>query len=293
MRGNTKMPKKEITIEDLKEGAMRSYEILPKFKGFGEPTNNYKVGDKVRVGNLSNCIVDEIVEKDGIKLYGILHDERRNNFNNRIVSFNGKEIPVEKEYSYYPWYNVYPYELGKSNSNFTQENDIDIRFSNTTIESLMNKYYLHGVNMDPDYQRGYVWDDKDRESLLDSIFSHIEIGKFAFIHKGYSKDIQYEILDGKQRLSTLLGYYENQFPYKGVYFNDLSFKDRHTFLNTPVTVGETSEMSREQIYKYFYKLNKSGKVMDKSHLEKIKELAESEKELIEFVSDDKDDEIEI
>ena len=148
------------------------------------------------------------------------------------------------------------------------------------MESLLNKYYLSGVDMNPSYQRDYVWDDKDRESLLDSIFNHIEIGKFAFIEKDYSSDISFEILDGKQRLSTLLAFYENRFPYKGAYFDDLSPKDKYTFLDANVSVGTTREMSREQIYRYFYTLNKCGKVMDEAHLEHIKSLIEeSEKEI--------------
>ena len=33
----------------------------------------------------------------------------------------------------------------------------------------------------PDYQRGYVWEQEDKELLLDSIFKNIDIGKFVFI----------------------------------------------------------------------------------------------------------------
>lgn len=132
-------------------------------------------------------------------------------------------------------------------------------------------YYLHGVDMNPTYQRDYVWEDSDKDSLLDSIFNHIEIGKFAFIKNDYSNEVLYEVLDGKQRLTTLLNFYENRYCYKGYYFNDLSPEDKYTFLNMHVSIGETEKISEKQIYQYFYKLNKTGKTMDESHLNKIKE----------------------
>lgn len=74
--------------------------------------------------------------------------------------------------------------------------------------------------MDPDYQRDYVWADKDKEYLLDSIFSKLDIGKFVLVEQDskvwFETHNMYEILDGKQRLSTLVAFYENRIPYHGV-----------------------------------------------------------------------------
>ena len=50
--------------------------------------------------------------------------------------------------------------------------------------------------------------------LLDSIFKNIDIGKFVLIHLSDSEWVErgfgYEILDGKQRLSALIEFYENK-----------------------------------------------------------------------------------
>lgn len=246
--------------EEMKKAAWNSYKTFEKFKGFGEPTYSYNIGDSVIVGNLHNCVIEEVVNHDGLIVYGYSHDARKH--------INGNASG--REYSYSPWYNVRPVTMKEGNTDFTLDENIDIRFTNTSLESLLNKFYLHGVDMTPDYQRDYVWEESDKESLLDSIFRHIEIGKFAFIKRDYSHDVTFEILDGKQRLSTLLDFYENRLAYRGFYYNELSANDRHTFLDTPVSVGETGELTKEQIYRYFYTLNKSGKVMDEEHLQKIK-----------------------
>lgn len=247
------------TTEEKMQEALEKYNILKKHKSMGEPTYTHNIGEHVRFGHLKNCVICDIQEIDGEVIYGFSYGE------------NGDE------YMYDAWYNVRK-DISRGITSFSSDDDVRIHFYNTTLESLLQKYYLSGVDMNPPYQRDYVWDDKDRESLLDSIFNHIEIGKFAFIEKDYTSDVAFEILDGKQRLSTLLAFYENRFPYKGAYFDDLSQKDRNTFLNTNISIGTTREMSMEQVYKYFYKLNKCGKVMDEAHLEQIKNLIEAEAE---------------
>lgn len=260
-----KMKKKKE--QTLKEKAWNRYQILSKFNSFGEPTYSYNIGDEVKVGNLQNCVIEEIKEDNGLIIYGFSHDANK----------NINKDATGREYMYAPWYNIRPIGVTKE-TNLTKENNIDIRFYNTSLESLLDKFYLHGVDMNPDYQRDYVWEDSDKESLLDSVFSHIEIGKFAFIKRPYSSDILYEVLDGKQRLSTLLDFYENRLSYKGFYFNELSGKDKYTFLNAEVSIGETSDLTEEEIYQYFYTLNKTGKTMDEAHLEKIKQKIEKKNE---------------
>ena len=248
---------KGLTLDEKKEFAWKQMELLCRQRGFGNPTYEFKVGDQVRVGNLKDCVIKEKTSYKGNCIYG--------------YTFNDASMNNNVGFQYSPWYHIRPYEIGRGETAFSKEDSVRIQFYNTSLESLLNKFYLSGVDMNPVYQRDYVWDDKDKEALLDSIFNHIEIGKFAFIQRDYSFDVGYEILDGKQRLSTLLDFYENRLAYKGVYYNDLSAKDRFTFLNTPVSVGETNNLSMEQIYEYFYKLNRCGKVMSEEHLKKIKE----------------------
>lgn len=87
---------------------------------------------------------------------------------------------------------------------------------------------------------------------------------------GYSS----EILDGKQRMRAILDFYEDRFQYKGKYFSQLSVKDQNHFKRYPVSVAETSEMSKEQVLRYFINLNSNGKVMSQDHLNKVKQMLE-------------------
>ena len=56
-----------------------------------------------------------------------------------------------------------------NDSNFSKNQDVRINFNNSTIESLLHTYYNFGINMNPDYQRDYVWTMEDKLLLIDII----------------------------------------------------------------------------------------------------------------------------
>ena len=157
-------------------------------------------------------------------------------------------------------------------------------FNNLTIESLLHYNYFWGIDFNPIYQRGYVWDQKDKELLIDSVFKNIDIGKFVLINlsdrEWLERGISYEILDGKQRLSTLIEFYENRFAYNGKFYNDLSAKDKRAFKNHMVSFAEVSEIDKKTVLRYFLILKRTGKSMDKKHLEKVEKMLDLEMETI-------------
>ena len=220
----------------------------------GEPTYSFVVGDKVAYGGMKTAEVVEVLS-DG-KMYGMIctHNDTR----------NSETVTC---YRVAPWYAVRPLKQGTTN--FTKNEDVRLYFNNATIDSLIHKHLYFGVNFEPDYQRGYVWTDKDKEYLLDSVFANIDIGKFVFVALDQVDDYAYEILDGKQRLSTLIDFYQNRIPYKGIYFNDLSFKDRRTFLEHSVMYCDIANVDENTKLRHFVMLNRAGKVMDEEHLREV------------------------
>lgn len=81
----------------------------------------------------------------------------------------------------------------------------------------------------------------------------------------------YEVVDGKQRIKTIIDFYEDRFQYKGKYYSDLSKMDQYIFDNTQLLWAEISEnISKNDLYKLFIKINTFGKVMDEYHLSMVK-----------------------
>lgn len=187
---------KGITKINQKQAALEGYSYERAYhtaKQAGEPSYRFAVGDKVQVGHLLNCVVDEILE--GGYMYLV------------------RSGPNSDNYSCWAWTNVRPLDDDKDTQFAKRDSALSrLHYSNRNMYSLLNYHYLFGVDFNPDYQRGSVWDEEDREKLLDSIFAGREIGRFVFKQLPFIRANDdgnyYEIVDGKQRMLTLLAFYK-------------------------------------------------------------------------------------
>ena len=246
---------KEIGLERIQE----------KLDNISSPTYFFKKGDKVKFGGLEESIIDEVFY-DG-KIYGVIGTKTKK------FGFEEKKV---KTYHVVAWVDVRPITNG--DTNFTQNKDLRLNFLNSDIRSLLGTYYGLGIDMNPDYQRDYVWTMEDKVLLIDSVFKNIDIGKFVLVNLPFDKYVDinksYEILDGKQRLSTLVEFYENRFPYQGKYYNDLSREDKMTFNNLTIAVANLQDSSKRTILKYFLLLNRTGRRMEETHLQNVEKMLE-------------------
>lgn len=194
------------------------------------------------------------------------------------VSENGYAVQIrygeEKENTMWiPWYDAVP-ENSCTDSLFGTRPEYSLRFGSRDIEGLTGFVYFFGTDMSPAYQRGYVWDDADREKLLASVFAGKDIGKFVFRELPYvsADSPAYEIIDGKQRLKTLCMFREGRIAFRGRMWGSLSVRDRRKFLSVPVSVA-VAECSDEDAVGIFLALNTGGKVMTENDLAPAEALA--------------------
>jgi len=246
---------KESILKDLKQGIDNG--SIP-----ANPTRLFKVGDSVKIGALEGITVTEVLF-EGLA-YTIHYDYMGQAY--------GKPEQKVGDGTWI-WTEVFPVNSFGEGEPMREKDDVRITYYNNDISSLMHKCYNSGVDFNPQYQRDLVWSMEKKLSLIDSIFENVEIGKFTFIKHDYSrKPFYYEILDGKQRLSTILEFYEDRFAWRGKKFSELCFEDAHHFTGFPVIQGEVSELTEQQIYKLFIKMNTSGTPVSQEHLDKIKSL---------------------
>ncbi|GED72577.1 hypothetical protein BRE01_62790 [Brevibacillus reuszeri] len=263
--------KTEVDQELLKQQKLKRdlEELVNKLKFIPSPTYSFQIGDAVTIGNLKDVTISDILH-DG-KIYELTYTHVNSNYGDPI------ETPDSKRYS--AWMDIRPL-IEVQPESLIKNADIRMSFQQNELSSLFSKVYHFGVNFDPEYQRDYVWQLEDKESLIDSIFNNVEIGKFAFIRyddeKWTATGYSYEVLDGKQRMRAILDFYEDRFTHKGKKFSELSIKDRNHFKRYTISVAEVSDLSEEQILRYFIKLNTSGKVMEKEHVEKVRQMLDEE-----------------
>ena len=68
--------------------------------------------------------------------------------------------------------------------------------------------YVYRIDLDADYQREKIWSREDRELLLDSIIKNIDIPKLYLAEVTDNENFDYECIDGKQRMTTLLDFFK-------------------------------------------------------------------------------------
>ena len=68
------------------------------------------------------------------------------------------------------------------------------------------------IDPTPDYQRPPVWSRKQKQLLMDTILRNYDIPKFYWRSVKRSDNVQYEVIDGQQRLRAIWEFSENGYP---------------------------------------------------------------------------------
>lgn len=78
------------------------------------------------------------------------------------------------------------------------------------------------INLRPEYQRRLVWDQKKKSKFIESLIMNIPIPQLFLFEYDLNR---YEVMDGQQRLNTILDFYNDKFKLKGLEFwSDLNNK---------------------------------------------------------------------
>ncbi|EPR69038.1 DUF262 domain-containing protein [Cyclobacterium qasimii] len=78
------------------------------------------------------------------------------------------------------------------------------------------------LNLHPEYQRRLVWDRKKKSLFIESLLLNIPVPPIFLFEWDYSR---YEVMDGQQRLSSVLDFYDNKYKLTGLeQWSDLTGK---------------------------------------------------------------------
>lgn len=222
------------------------------------------IGDEVYLGALIDCKVVGLFDEG--RTVVISHRDRK-----RVY---GKEVDNGTAYMAIAWTDVT--KVGDS-----AEDSIAVEplmwggYTNSTVDSLMSMY-AQGLADSPDYQRGYVWTDEDKQRYLSSLVEGRELGRFIFVRYGYPRED--EVLDGKQRLNCLWQFFTSQIAYKGRFWHELSRKDRSLIEVRSVQWATLpgSSYTRADLLKIFLEVNAAGVPQTEEHLAKVRALLAQE-----------------
>lgn len=135
---------------------------------------------------------------------------------------------------------------------------------NYEISSWVSKYDDGDLILDVDYQRNYICDIKQSSKFIESILIGCIIPEIQLY---LNKDDKHEVIDGKQRLTSIIKFMKNEYELTGLEeveeLNGYKYKDlskdiqkklKFYKLNTRVT----SNVEEDYKYKIFLRLNKGS-----------------------------------
>jgi len=130
-------------------------------------------------------------------------------------------------------------------------------------------------------QRPLVWTQLQKEQFIISFYKGIYLPPYAVVHfrAGIDKPDHFQVIDGKQRLSTIISFARNEFSVtfpnnKSYFFSDLP-KDFQRELRYKFLVGnvayhyENEPMTDEQKIEWFKYINFAGTPVELEHLNSL------------------------
>lgn len=135
------------------------------------------------------------------------------------------------------------------------------------------------INLHPEYQRRLVWDRQKKSLFIESLIMNIPIPPIFLYEWDYSR---FEVMDGQQRLSSIIEFYENRLKLSGLEeweslngktFSDLppllkKAFDRRRISATVLLVESTAgERTHNELRKFvFERLNTGGQKLNAQEL---------------------------
>ncbi len=147
--------------------------------------------------------------------------------------------------------------------------------SDWTISALRDKLDRGQLDLQPKFQREYVWNLRPElpSRLIESLLLEIPIPPIYF---GKVSDGRLEMIDGQQRLTTLVNFVLNKFPLRKLhrmaslnhkFFRDLTKQQQEKILDTPIrSIVIDAGVNTELRYEVFERLNRGSMTLNEQEL---------------------------
>jgi hypothetical protein len=142
-------------------------------------------------------------------------------------------------------------------------------------------YYLgkYGLDLDPDFQRGYVWTPLQQTRYVEFILRGGATGRDLYTNcpgwnRGHTKN--FVMVDGKQRLTAARAFLDNKVPvFDGLLFRD--FTDGLSMTGPGFKWHVNDLQTRAEVLQWYVDLNTGGTLHTDEEIDRVKALIEAEK----------------
>lgn len=118
------------------------------------------------------------------------------------------------------------------------------------------------LDIRPPYQREFIYKDKQREAVIDTITKSFPLN---VMYWAVREQENYEVIDGQQRTISISQFVEGDFAYKNRYFHNLQKDEQEQILNYKLMVYLCSGTDSEKL-EWFKTINIAGEKLTEQEL---------------------------
>lgn len=139
--------------------------------------------------------------------------------------------------------------------------DVIEGYSNDPIEGV---YAMNGkLNIRPQYQREFVYDEEQRSLVIDSIRRGYPI---SIMYWAENEDGTFEVIDGQQRIISICDFIHQAFSVDYRFWHNLLPFEQEEILDYELDLCVGYGGTPEERYDWFYRINQSGEKLVKQEL---------------------------
>ena len=236
---------------------------------FLKNVNEFSVGDCVYVDVNKEQYIEEFIEDNN--QYYIIPDNYNPHLDNPIPLYMVSHTKRDENSD------VSIFKITKEDT-ITDHITKDVITSD--IQFLIKYISENQIDLNPPYQRDYVWSIEQKKSFIKALIQGKTTLKPTYLYNNAPvNEPMYEILDGKQRINAVLSYMKHEFSINGLYYRELSAFDAKKFLRIPVEYTRIKYYHPKQSHitmplrdkiELFLQINEYGQRMSDTDLENAK-----------------------
>ena len=141
---------------------------------------------------------------------------------------------------------------------------MEIKLKEITVREVVKDYtnddeegvvgYGGKLNIRPKYQREFVYKDKQRDAVIDTVSKDFPLNVMYWVDNG---DDTYEVLDGQQRTISICEYVKGTFSINYQYFHNLESDEQEQILNYKLMIYFCKGTDKEKL-DWFKTINIAG-----------------------------------
>ena len=147
----------------------------------------------------------------------------------------------------------------------------------TLLDNIARYEKAYNLNLNPDFQRGHVWDTPQQERFMEFMLSGaanasgnnvIRFNMPGFISSHQSGHM--EIVDGKQRVTACIRFLCNEIKAYGYYFNE--YTDELPWTGVDLIFMVNGLEHRRDVLRWYLQINDTGVVHAPEELQRVRGL---------------------